>query len=59
MQRKPEHHAIFLREVLASDLYSTRKGSSEKGKIWSQLAQKLNEVSSCKLLLHKNRKEIV
>ena len=38
MQWKPEHDAIFLREVLASDLYSTRKGSSERGKIWSQLA---------------------
>ncbi|CAH3167816.1 unnamed protein product [Porites lobata] len=46
MQWKPEHDAIFLREVLASDLYSTRKGSSEKEKIWSQLAEKLNEVSS-------------
>ena len=51
MQWKPEHDAIFLREVLASDLYSTRKGSSERGKIWSQLAEKLNEVSSCKFIV--------
>ena len=51
MQRKSEHDAIFLREVLASDLYSTRKGSSERGKIWSQLAEKLNEVSSCKFIV--------
>ena len=48
MQWKPEHDAIFLREVLASDLYSIHKGSSERGKIWSQLAEKLNEVSSSK-----------
>ena len=48
MQWKPEHDAIFLREVLASDLYSIHKGSSDRGKIWSQLAEKLNEVSSCK-----------
>ena len=48
MQWKSEHDAIFLREVLASDLYSIHKGSSERGKIWSQLAEKLNEVSNCK-----------
>ena len=48
MQWKPEHDVIFLREVLASDLYSTRKGSTERGKIWSQIAERLNEASSCK-----------
>ena len=31
-----------------SDLYSTRKGSPERGKIWSQIAERLNEASSCK-----------
>ena len=51
MQWKPEHDAIFLREVLASDLFSTRKSSSERGRIWSQLAEKLNEVSSCKFIV--------
>ena len=51
MQWKPEHDAIFLREVLASDLCSTHKGSSERGRIWSQLAEKLNEVSSCKFIV--------
>ena len=51
MQWKPEHDAIFLREVLCLDLYSTRKGSSERGKIWAQLAEKLNEVSSCKFIV--------
>ena len=51
MQWKPEHDAIFLREVLGSDLYSTRKSSSEREKIWSQLAEKLNEVSSCKFVV--------
>ena len=54
MQWKPEHDAIFLREVLASDLYSTRKGSSERGKIWSQLAEKLNKCPAVNLLLHRN-----
>ena len=51
MQWKPEHDAIFLREVLASDLYSTHRGSSERGKIWSQLSEKVNEVSSCKFIV--------
>lgn len=48
MQWKPEHDVIFLREVLALDLHSTRKGSTERGKIWSQIAERLNEASSCK-----------
>ena len=48
MQWNPEHDVIFLREVLASDLYSTRKGSTERGKIWAQIAERLNETSSCK-----------
>ena len=43
MQWNPEHDVIFLREVLASDLYSTRKGSTERGKIGSQIAERLND----------------
>ena len=37
MQWKTEHDAIFLREVLASDLYSTRKGNSERRKFGHSL----------------------
>lgn len=48
MEWKPEHNVIFLREVFASDLFSTRKGSTERGKIWSQIAERLNEAPSCK-----------
>ena len=51
MQWKPEHDVIFLREVLASDLHSTRKGSTERGKIWSQIVERLNEASSCKFTI--------
>ena len=51
MQWKPEDDAIFLREVLPSDFYSTYKGSSEGGKLWSQLALKLNELSSCEFIV--------
>ena len=45
---EPRARCYLLREVLASVLYSTRKGSTERGKIWSQIAERLNETSSCK-----------
>ena len=34
--------------MLSSDLFSTHKGSAERERIWCQIAERLNEVSSCK-----------
>ena len=56
MQWKPEDDVIFLREVLASDLYSTHKGSTERGKTWSQIKERLHQVVN--LVSDKNPLEI-
>lgn len=37
-----EHDILFLREVLVSDLFLYRKSSIERGKVWDEIADKLN-----------------
>ena len=54
MQWKTEHDAIFLRKVLASDLYSTRKGNSERRKFGHSLLKSWMKCPAVNLLLHKN-----
>lgn len=41
------------REVRASDLYKTRKGSPERGKVWDDIAARLNNLSHLKFLVNK------
>lgn len=47
------HDTFFLREVRASDLYETRKGSPERGKVWDEIAARLNSLSHPKLIVNK------
>lgn len=44
---------LFLREVRASDLYETRKGSPERGKLWDEIAERLNSLSHPKFIVNK------
>jgi len=44
MEWTNQHDTLFLREVRASDLYETRKGSSERGKLWDEIAVRLNSL---------------
>ena len=37
-----EHDILFLRKVLVSDLFLCRKSSIERGKVWDEIADKLN-----------------
>ena len=48
-----DHHDTFLREVRASDLYETRKGSPERGKVRDEIAARLNSLSHPKFLVNK------
>ncbi|PFX18625.1 hypothetical protein AWC38_SpisGene17000 [Stylophora pistillata] len=41
------------REVRASDLYETRKGSPERGKVWDEIAARLNSLSHPKFIVNK------
>ena len=45
MEWTDQHDTLFLREVLVSDLYQTRKGSPERGKVWDGVAARLNNLS--------------
>ena len=53
MEWTNQHDTLFLREVRASDLYETRKGSPERGKLWDEIAARLNNLSHPKFLVNK------
>ena len=53
MEWTNQHDTLFFREVRASDLYETRKGSPERGKIWDEIAARLNSLSHPKFLVNK------
>ena len=46
---------LFLREVKASDLYETKKGKGnpERGKVWDEIASRLNSLSHPKFIVNK------
>ena len=53
MEWTNQHDTLFLREVRASDLYETRKGSPERGKLWDEIAARLNSLSHPKFIVNK------
>ena len=53
MEWTNQHDTLFLREVRASDLYETRKGSPERGKLWDEIAARLNSLSHPKFVVNK------
>lgn len=53
MEWTDQHDTLFLREVLVSDLYQTRKGSPERGKLWDGIAARLNNLSEQKFYVNK------
>ena len=53
MEWTNQHDTLFLREVRASDLYETRKGSPERGKVWDEIAARLNSLSNPKFIVNK------
>ena len=48
-----QHDTLFLRDVRASDLYETRKGSPERGKLWDQIAARLKSLTDPKFYVNK------
>ena len=53
MEWTNQHDTLFLREVRASDLYETRKGSPERGKVWDEISARLNSLSHPKFIVNK------
>lgn len=43
MEWSKNHDILLLREVLVSEPFRFRKGSAEKGKIWTEIADRLND----------------
>lgn len=53
MEWTNQHDKLFLRDVRASDLWATRKGSPERGKVWDKIAESLNSLSLPKFYVNK------
>lgn len=46
MEWTEDHDVILLREILASDLFSFKKGSVARGERWESITEKLNQVKT-------------
>jgi hypothetical protein len=44
MEWTSDHDVILLREMIASDLFSFKKGSVARGERWEAITEKLNQV---------------
>lgn len=53
MEWTNQHDKLFLRDVRASDLWATQKGSPERGKVWYKIAESHNGLSLPKFYVSK------
>lgn len=57
MEWSEEHDVLFLREMLARNVFGTKKGSPARGLAWEALVDSLNEIHSPKFQL-KDKKAV-
>ena len=50
-----QHDLVFLREMVASDIFYYKKGSPDRGRIWEGIQQRLNSVEQPKFVLKDKR----
>ena len=51
-----EHHDVaLLKEMLVSEIFAYKKGSPDRGKIWEDIQDRLNQVDMPKFNLKDNR----
>ena len=55
MEWTEDHDVILLREILASDLLSFKKGSVARGERWVSITEKLNQVKTLSFHLKDKR----
>ena len=55
MEWTEDHDVILLREILASDLFSFKKGSVVRGERWESITEKLNQVKTLSFHLKDKR----
>lgn len=51
MEWSEEHDVLFLREMLARNVFGTKKGSPARGLAWEAIVDSLNEIHSPKFQL--------
>ena len=57
MEWSEEHDVLFLREMLARNVFATKKGSPARGLAWEAVVDSLNEIHSPKFQL-KDKKAV-
>ena len=57
MEWSEEHDVLFLREMLARNIFGTKKGSPARGLAWEAIVDSLNEIHSPKFQL-KDKKAV-
>ena len=58
MEWSEEHDVLFLREMLARNVFGTKKGSPARGLAWEAIVDSLNEIRSPKFQVKdKNERE--
>ena len=58
MEWSEEHDVLFLREMLARNVFGTKKGSPARGLAWEAIVDSLNEIHSPKFQVKdKNERE--
>jgi len=55
MEWTEDHDVILLLEILASDLFSFKKGSVARGERWESIVEKLNQVKTLSFHLKDKR----
>ena len=48
MEWTATHNVLLCREILVEEFYRPKKGSNERGRIWTQISQNLNSVAAVK-----------
>ena len=55
MEWSEEHDVLFLREMLAGNVFGTKKGSPTRGMAWEAIVDSLNEIHSPKFQLKEKK----
>ena len=50
MEWKEEHDVLLCREILVSQPYQFRERTVEKGKIWEEVSNRLNNCQTAKII---------
>ena len=58
MRWTKDHDLILLKEILLFELYSQKRGSPERGRVWEQIAESLNGQREDKILFKVSQRSV-